>query len=163
MKYMKIQSDLHAKSTLVTCNSLINVVFNNTLANNSNKECLMKVCLEHDPRGCLFICLCTAALMIFLFLPLTASNKKPAFRTFHKLHLFQWCNAGSFPTVEKLKKGELSKKSYELEKKKSVLDKCITQNLQFFLLYLTTQTVPSNTYFTSDSAVAVVSLTICNP
>lgn len=118
MKYMKIQSDLHAKSTLVTCNSLINVVFNNTLANNSNKECLMKVCLEHDPRGCLFICLCTAALMIFLFLPLTASNKKPAFRTFHKLHLFQWCNAGSFPTVEKLKKGELSKKSYELEKKK---------------------------------------------
>lgn len=89
MKHMKIQSDLHAKSTLVTCNSLINVVFNNTLTNNSNKECLMKVCLEHDPRGCLSSCLCTAALMIFLFLPLTASNKKPAFRTFHKIHLFQ--------------------------------------------------------------------------
>lgn len=101
------------KSTLVTCNSLINVAFNNTLANNSNKECLMKVCLEHDPRGCLFICLCTAALMIFLFLLLTASNKKPVFRTFHKICLFQWCNIGRFHTVEKLQKGELSKKLYE--------------------------------------------------
>jgi len=28
---MKIQSDLHAKSTLIKCNSLINVALNNTL------------------------------------------------------------------------------------------------------------------------------------
>jgi len=64
---MKMQSDLHAKSTLTTRNSSINVVFNNTLANNSHKERLMKVCSEHDPRGQLCIRLSTATLMIFLF------------------------------------------------------------------------------------------------
>lgn len=67
LKHMKMPSDLYAKSTLVTCNSLINVVFNNTLANNNNKECLMKVCFDHDPRGWLRIRLCAATLMIFLF------------------------------------------------------------------------------------------------
>lgn len=37
LTHMKIQSDLHAKSTLIKCNFLINVVFNNTVDNNVNK------------------------------------------------------------------------------------------------------------------------------
>lgn len=161
MKYMKMQSDLCAKCTLITCNSLINVVFNNTLANNSKKQCLIKVYLEHDLCGWLSISICTSSLMIFLFYLWQLVT-----RTLPSGHFTKYvCSSDAMFVVLRLLRS-FTKKSL-LRNHMSSQQICVRQMYHsefiIFLLHLRTLTLSSNIYFTSDSMVAIVSLTTSHP
>lgn len=158
---MKMQSDLHAKCILITCNSLISVVFNNTLANYTKKQCLMKVYLEHDLCGWVCISLCTASLMIFLFYLWQLVT-----RILPSGHFTKYVCSSDAMLVALILLRSFTNKSFlrnHMSSQQIHVRQMYHSGFIIFLLHLRTQTLSSNIHFTSDSMVAIVSLTTSHP